>query len=157
MLEWNHNNVIVAESRPTFQALEPRSSLDPPYALVPSISKRANTADLPAEFRTFALEHGWSITVTAVSALTPLAPDGVRNVRATRLLGILYTKVQAICAAKMLSNSPSYTKAIAFGAGSTILQFQMHHTSRVQEISWAFVYYFAAYMLNWVEHGFAGS
>ncbi|KAL8652057.1 MAG: hypothetical protein Q9210_002907 [Variospora velana] len=119
-------------------------------------SKRARIGDLPPEFRTFALEHGWSITVSTVSALVPLASDlGVRNVRATRMLGALFSQVQAMCAANMLNNSPWEPK-VAFRFGKTELVFEMHARSLVQEISWSFVFNFAAYMLVWVENGFAG-
>ncbi|KAL8711888.1 MAG: hypothetical protein Q9220_003832 [cf. Caloplaca sp. 1 TL-2023] len=155
MFEWTHNDFNTIQSRQKVRARALTASLDIPSALAPSISKRADAANLPAEFRTFALEHGWSITVTTVSAVTSLTSNGVRNVHATQILGTLYTKVQAICAAKMLSNSAYYQPAIAFGAGRTHLQFQMHRTSQVQEISWAFIYYFTQYMLVWVEHGFA--
>ncbi|KAL9018871.1 MAG: hypothetical protein Q9185_003842 [Variospora sp. 1 TL-2023] len=135
----------------------PFPPVTPPPTTQPPPSKRARIGDLPPEFRTFALEHGWSITVSTVSALVPLASDlGVRNARATRALGALFSQVQAMCAANMLNNSP-WKPQVAFRFGKTELLFEMHARSLVQEISWSFVFNFAAYMLVWVENGFAGS
>ncbi|KAI4086254.1 MAG: hypothetical protein LQ344_007694, partial [Seirophora lacunosa] len=127
----NHTSLSpIHEHEGLIKRPRPYSTQPPPPTNKPStmthLSKRARRmGDLPPEFRTFALEHGWSITVASISVVVPLASDlGVRNVRATRLLGTLFGEVQAKCAAHMLNNSPFGAQRVAFRFGKTELLFE---------------------------------
>lgn len=110
-------------------AVEPLRKIDPTAPSNFDVSKRTvpgnfYAANLPPELRNFALEHGWSMTISYYSVIWPLANGAVRNVRATRMLGALFTHVQTLCAAHMLNSTP-YQPQFSFRFGKTELVFQV--------------------------------
>ena len=102
------------------------------------LARRATAPDLPIEFGTFALGHGWQVTVDTISAVIPLTRDGLRNVQMIQLYAGVFRKIQAICAARMLANAP-FDRRMTIIIGSLRLRFevgafQIHQSDRTMLI-----------------------
>ena len=99
----------------------------------------------------YALPHGWSVTVSALSMFMSFGTQAAAN-----WFDSFYWRIQVACAANMLNNSPCGPQVIII-EGPWVLVLHMQQQSTVQEIKWSFVYYFAMYMRNWVLNGFTGT
>lgn len=117
-------DLVDRSNRTERRALQPTARLTAEAHPILKLEKRDSVSNLSPDLRTFALEHGWSITVSSISVLYPLTSGAVRNVRATQILGALFTQVQAMCAARMLNNSP-YEPKFTFRFGKTELDFEV--------------------------------
>ena len=89
-----------------------------------NLAERVIPLDIPPEFRTFALEHGWHVVVSTISAVIPLTRDGLRDVGIIQLFADAFRKIQAYCAARMLANAP-FDRRISLAVGSLRLRFQV--------------------------------
>ena len=100
---------------------------------------------------TYALPHGWSVTVSTLSVYVDLGSQ-----TAASWFDRFFWKLQILCAARMLNNAP-YHRLITASESTWRLVLGMHPDSTVQHIEWSFVYYFSMYMRNWIMNGYTGT
>ena len=100
---------------------------------------------------TYALPHGWSVTVSTLSVYMDMESQA-----AASWFDNFFWKLQIACAARMLINAP-YNRLITASQSTWRLVLGMHPDSTVQRIEWSFVYYLAMYMRNWIRNGYTGT
>lgn len=96
----------------------------------------------------YALQDGWSVSVHTWSYIYPTTSSD-------RYLKHLFTSIQAIALAHMLQNLPAPC-GVRMNLNEIHLRLAMGRRSTVPNLNWTMVYWFASYMLRWVENGFTG-
>ena len=140
------DHVAVTEDKSRLQS----TSLAPKHLVHSMHTKRAFPYTGPWG-ESYALPHGWSVTVSTLSVYVDIESQAAAN-----WFDAFFSKLQIACAARMLNNAP-YNRLITASESTWRLVIGMHPDSTVQQIEWSFVYYLAMYMRNWIRNGYTGT